>query len=128
MKPCYAGDGNIYLNAGNNFGKIVIASGTVSAIPLSQSLNTAGKMTLGPDGNFWTDDFFSTIERITPAGQVTDFSYSGSGSGQIVSYNCGLYFTSGSFIRNVSTSGTFGTAVESAAPPVIVSSQSFTVS
>lgn len=104
-------DGNIYLNAGDNFGMINLKSGAVSAIPLSQPLNTAGKMALGPDGNFWVDAFFSNIQRITPGGQVTEFDYTGSGSGQILSYNGGLYFSSGSSIRNISTSGTFGTAV-----------------
>jgi virginiamycin B lyase len=101
-------DGNIYLNAGNNFGMIDLATGTVSAVPLSESLNSAGRMTLGPDGNFWIDDFFSTIERVTPDGQVTRFSYSGSGSGQILSYNGALYFSSGADIRTVGTDGTFG--------------------
>ena len=103
-------DGNIYLNAGNNFGMINLANGTVSAIPLSAALKSGGRMALGQDGNFWSDGFFATIERITPAGQVTDFNYSGSGSGQIVSFNGQLYFSSGNFIRDVSTSGTFGTA------------------
>lgn len=103
------GDGNIYLNAGNNFGVVNLASGTVSDIPLSQSLSSGGRMVLGPDGNFWSDGFFSTISRITPAGQVTDFSYTGSGSGQIVSYNGQLYFSSGTDIRSISTNGTFGT-------------------
>ena len=60
-------------------------------------------MALGPDGNFWSDGFGATIERITPAGQVTDFNYSGSGSGQILSYNGQLYFSSAPDIRSVST-------------------------
>jgi len=100
-------DGNIYFNASNNFGKLTLATGTVSNIPLSSALDTAGLMTLGPDGNFWTDCFFSVIEQITPSGQVTNFNYSGSGSGQIVSFNGQLYFASGTDIRAVTTSGNF---------------------
>ncbi len=104
-------DGNIYFNDGNKLGELALPGGTVSTITLTGSPFTSGQMTLGPDGNFWVTAGF-TIERVTPGGQVTQFTYSGSPGGQIASFNGGLYFVSGSYIRSISTSGFFGSAYQ----------------
>ncbi len=118
----YGGDGNVYFNDGNNFGKLALPSGQVSSIPLSSTLSS-GLMTLGPDANFWVASG-TTIQRVTPSGQVTKFSYSGTGAGQIVSFNGGLDFVSGTSIRRISTTGAFGASY---APPSGGTVQNITV-
>lgn len=99
-----AGPGGIYLNSGNNFGEVALPSGKVTDIPISQGVS--GRMTLGPDGNFWVGNG-GVIEQVQLNGLVTRYQFSGNGAGQIVSWNGQLYFTSGNFIRRISTGGSF---------------------
>jgi streptogramin lyase len=65
-------------------GRALLASITEYPIPspaVGSVTRTLGQITTGPDGNIWfTDVLHKTIDRVDPAGTITEFSIPGGSS------------------------------------------------
>ena len=75
--------------------------GTISEFSLPTHNFSPGGMTAGPDGNLWFTEFVSNecqrgkIGRITPAGEISEFSLSfdGEAGGIVIGPDSNLWFT-----------------------------------
>jgi streptogramin lyase len=109
-------DGNIWFDElfANAIGEVNITTGKVTAIQnASGSLTAPVTLTMGPDKNIWTNSFDGEIQKVNATtGAIATYKYSGSGSGQIISFNGQLYFASGTQIDRVTIGGVFGTPIK----------------
>ncbi len=134
-------DGSLYFTAYSNDGgharplgiDRVAPDGTVSVVPLSQPISGPSGMTLGPDGNLWLvaglpdpdappappTPARRTIDRVTPAGVVTEFPVVPGVTGAIASGPDGsLWFPElNNGIPTIAKITTSGTVTEYPLPP-----------
>jgi streptogramin lyase len=107
-------DGNIWFDElfANAVGSLNLTTKKVAPLKItSGKVNSPVALTTGPDGNLWADGFDAQIERISTSGEVATFSFSGSGSGPITSFNHELYFANGDAVDRISTSGVLGSPI-----------------
>jgi streptogramin lyase len=121
-------DGNLWFTDGAGIGRITPA-GTITAFPLPDGVGapsglTVGPLTVGADGNLWFTEFSlvdirsyqppGKIDRITPAGTITEFPLPAGVPGDLtVGPDGNVWFISGG---DYSTFGFFGYGIDRITP------------
>jgi len=104
-------DGNLWFTVFGQYGDAGVdrltPSGVLSEFPLPGMSGVLG-IVAGPDGNLWfTETNANKVGRITPSGDVTEFTVSGSPRGIAAGSDGNLWFTenTGNKIGRISTRG-----------------------